>query len=289
MAEIEIGRGKDCRRAFELADVMVVPSRRTRDPADVDLSWKIDAYRFALPLVGAGIERVLTTDDAIGVGRRGGLPLLDLEALLAELGEPGAVHEQVAGIRAADLRVGGAVSPGRAVELLPLAVQAEVDIVAILGPIVSAEHVSTDDDRVNLKTFIRSLDVPVIAGGCSSYSSALHLMRTGAAGIVVGAEIPELGVGVPLATAIADARAARVRHLDETGVYCQIIARGAIATGADVVAALACGADAVMVDTSVLDDADPRAQDLASNLREAMALCGYTDLKGFQKAEVVVR
>ena len=253
MAEIEIGRGKDCRRAFELA------------------------------------ERVLTTDDAIGVGRRGGLPLLDLEALLAELGEPGAVHEQVAGIRAADLRVGGAVSPGRAVELLPLAVQAEVDIVAILGPIVSAEHVSTDDDRVNLKTFIRSLDVPVIAGGCSSYSSALHLMRTGAAGIVVGAEIPELGVGVPLATAIADARAARVRHLDETGVYCQIIARGAIATGADVVAALACGADAVMVDTSVLDDADPRAQDLASNLREAMALCGYTDLKGFQKAEVVVR
>lgn len=288
MAEIEIGRGKSGRRGFDLTDVTIVPSRRTRDPSDVDLSWKIDAYRFAMPLVGAGTEQALSTDDAVVVGERGGLPLLDLEALVAESSGRDEVGEQLAKIKAADLRVGAAVSPGRAVELLPRAVEAEVDMVAILGPVVSAEHVSVNNDRVNLKTFIRSLDVPVMVGGCASYSSALHLMRTGAAGIVVGADRPDLGVGVPLATAIADARAARVRHLDETGVYCQLIARGPITSGAQVAAAVACGADAVMVDASVIVGPDPSAEDLAGDLREAMAVCGYTNLKDFQKAEVMI-
>ena len=155
--------------------------------------------------------------------------------------------------------------------------------------VISAEHVSSAHEPVNLKTFIRGLDVPVIVGGCASYSAALHLMRTGAAGVLVGVHREDLGVGVPLATAIADARGARVRHLDETGVYCHLIARGPVTSGADVARAIAIGADAVLIDSSLLLDDDPENGDVVASLRDAMATCGYTDVKTFQKDEVVLR
>jgi len=167
------------------------------------------------------------------------------------------------------------------------ALTAEFDLLVIQGDVVSAEHVSSSTEPLNLKTFIRELDTPVLVGGCGSHAAALHLMRTGAAGVLVGVDRPDLGVGVPLATALADARSARVLHLDETGVYCHVIAVDRIGDGADVAKAVVCGADAVMVDAGVVVGAD--AVDLAGPLRRAMATCGYTDLKSFQKAELVVR
>lgn len=289
MSDSDIGRGKAGRRAHRLDDVMIVPSRRTRDHADVDLSWKIDAYRLGLPLVAAGLEAPVTTDDAITLGERGALAMVDLEALWAESSDAGVLREQIAKITSADVRVAAGVSPARAVELVPHALQAEVDLVVIHGGIVSAEHVSSQADPLNLKTFIRSLDLPVIVGGCASYAAALHLMRTGAAGVIVGVEREDLGVGVPLATAIGDARAARVRHLDETGVYCHLVARGGIRTGADIAKAVAIGADAALVDAGVLLAGGDDHGDVVANLRRAVATCGYTDLKSFQKAEVVLR
>ena len=97
-------------------------------------------------------------------------------------------------------------------------------------------------------------DVPVVVGGCASYSTALHLMRTGAAGVLVGVGPGAacttrgvLGIGVPMATALADAAGARIRHLEETGRYVQVIADGGMRTGGDVAKAIACGADAVMI------------------------------------------
>lgn len=289
MAEIEIGRGKSARQAFALDDVMIVPTRRIRDSADVDLGWKIDAYRLDLPMVAAGLEGPVTTNDAIAIGERGGLAMIDLEAMWADAGDPGILREQIAKIKSAEVRVAAAVSPARALELTPHAVAAEVDLVAIQGAVVSAEHVSTVGEPLNLKTFIRTVDLPVIVGGCASHAAALHLMRTGAAGVIVGVDREDLGIGAPLATAIADARSARVRHLDETGVYCHLIARGPISTGADIAKAVAVGADAVLVDASVLLAADGDNGDVVGNLREALATCGYTDLKSFQKAEVVLR
>ena len=127
----------------------------------------------------------------------------------------------------------------------------------IQGTVVSAEHVSKDDvEPLNLKTFVRQLDIPVIVGGCASYQAALHLMRTGAAGVLVGVgpggrppPAGVLGVGRAQATAIADARAARMRHLDETGVYVHVIADGGMRTGGDIAKAVVCGADAVMLGT----------------------------------------
>lgn len=286
MAEIEIGRGKSGRRGVALADVSIVPARRTRDRDDVDLSWKIDAYRVDLPFLAAGVDAPLDVDQAVRVGELGAMPLVDLEAVWAESPDPAAITAHIGKIKSADVRIAASVSASRVEELAPHAIAAEADVLVIQGDVVSAETVSSSETVLNLKTFIRRLDIPVVVGGCASYSAALHLMRTGAAGVIVGVDLTDLGVGVPLASAIGDARSARVRHLDETGVYCHIIARGSIGTGADVARAVACGADAVLLDASILGDGNG---DVVGNLRQAMATCGYTDLKAFQKAEVVVR
>jgi IMP dehydrogenase len=289
VAEIEIGRGKSARRGIGLQDLGIVPTRRARDIDDVDLGWKIDAYRFDLPFIAAGVDRVVSAADAVTLGEQGALGMVDLEAVWAENPDPAALGAHIAKIKDAEVRVAAGVSAGRAEELAPHAIAAEVDVLVIHGGVISAEVVSTSATVLNLKTFIRTLDIPVVVGGCTSYSAALHLMRTGAAGVIVGVDQPDLGIGVPLASAIGDARAARVRHLDETGVYCHLIARGDISTGADVARAIACGADAVLLDASVLLGADTQAGDVVANLREAMSICGYTDLKGFQKVEVVIR
>ena len=283
MGEIDIGLGKSARPAYGLADLELVPARRTRDPEDVDISWQVDAFRFDTPVVAAAMDSVCSPATAIELGRQGALGVLNLEgvwtryedaaAVLAEISMLGdndvaqrlqeiyaapirvdLLIERIAQIRAAGVTAAGAVTPQRAVELLPAIRKAEVDILLIQGTIVSAEHVARTVEPLNLKTFIRQLDLPVLVGGCVSYQAALHLMRTGAAGVLVGVGAGStsttsevLGVGVPLATAIADVRAARMRHLDETGVYCHVVADGGIRSGGDIAKAIACGADAVMV------------------------------------------
>ena len=283
MAELDIGAGKSARRAWGLDEVSIVPSRRTRDPEQVDLSWEIDAFRFELPFMSAATDSVTSPDTAIAMGGLGGVGVLNLEGLWTRYEDPTACFERIATLsddevtaafvelyaepikpdlvvaRIAELNEAGvvscaAVSPGRTEALAPLVVEAELDLLVIQGTVVSAEHVSRGGEPLNLKQFIRTLDIPVIVGGCASYPAALHLMRTGAAGILVGVGLGHtsatsrvLGVGVPQATAIADARAARMRHLDETGVYVHVIAAGGMSTGGDIAKAVVCGADAVML------------------------------------------
>jgi len=283
MAEIEIGLGKSGRRAYGFDDIAIVPSRRTRDPEDVDISWQIDAYRFELPLMASAMDGVVSPATAIEVGRLGGVGVLNLEGLwtryedadstLAEIAEqpvekatkrmqelyqqpiiPGLVTERIREIKAAGVVSCASVTPQRTNALLDDILAGELDILVIQGTVVSAEHVSTVVEPLNLKTFIRQLDIPVIVGGCATNKAALHLMRTGAAGVLVGVGPGHacttrgvLGLGVPQATAIADVRAARMRHLDETGVYCHVIADGGMATGGDISKAIVCGADAVMI------------------------------------------
>ncbi|CAN5163711.1 GuaB3 family IMP dehydrogenase-related protein [soil metagenome] len=283
MAEIEIGIGKTGRRAYGLDDVAIVPSRRTRDPEDVDISWQIDAYEFSLPVLGAAMDGVVSPRTAIELGRLGGLGVLNLEGLwtryedpqpvLAEIAEldPGVatvrmqelykepVRAELVGRRVEDLKDAGIIAaasltPQRVEQFHEVALEAGLDILVIQGTVVSAEHVSSRSEPLNLKRFIARYDIPVVVGGCASYASALHLMRTGAAGILVGVGPGNacttrgvLGIGVPQATAIADAAGARSRHLDETGRYVHIIADGGMRTGGDVAKAVACGADAVML------------------------------------------
>ena len=367
MTQVEIGRGKTGRRAYALEEIGIVPSRRTRHPEDVSIAWQIDAYRFELPLVVAPMDSVVSPGTAIQIGQLGGLAVLDLEGLwtryedpeplLAEVGELGEeaatrrlqeiyaapISEDLIGrrieeIRSAGVTIAARLSPQRTIRFHKAVLDAGADIFVIRGTTVSAEHVSGQAEPLNLKQFIYELDVPVIVGGCATYTAALHLMRTGAAGVLVGfgggsghTTAAVLGVAVPMATAIADVAAARREYLDESGGrYVHVIADGGMRHSGDIAKALALGADAVMVGSpfaraqqapgrgyhwgSEAHHADlPRgarvrvgtvgtleqivhgpstvadgSMNLMGALRRTMATSGYSDLKEFQRVEVVV-
>lgn len=365
--EIEIGRGKRGRRAYSFDDVAVVPSRRTRDPEEVSVAWQIDAYHFELPIVAAPMDSVMSPATAVALGRAGGLGVLDLEGLwtryddpeplLAEIAAlppervtarmqeiyaapiiPELISQRLAEVRAAGVTVAGALSPQRTQQLWRRVVDAGVDLFVIRGTTVSAEHVSGRAEPLNLKRFIYELDVPVIVGGAATYTAALHLMRTGAAGVLVGfgggaahTTRVSLGIHAPMATAVADVAAARRDYLDESGGrYVHVIADGGVGRSGDLVKAVACGADAVMLGATLARAVEapgrgwhwgpeahhpqlPRGErvevgsagtlqeilfgpgrvadgtlNLIGALRRAMATTGYSDLKEFQRVEVVV-
>ncbi|HET7721028.1 MAG TPA: GuaB3 family IMP dehydrogenase-related protein, partial [Acidimicrobiales bacterium] len=169
--------------------------------------------------------------------------------------DPDLVASRIHEIHEAGVIAAGAVSPRHVAAMAGTLLKAELDLVLIRGTVISAEHIGKSGSEVlNLKQFVRELETPVIVGGCVSYNAALHLMRTGATGVLVGVDggstastADVIGVGSGMATAIADVRAARMRHLDETGVYVQVIADGGMSKGGDIAKAIACGADAVMI------------------------------------------
>ena len=282
--EIEIGLGKKGRLAYSLDDVSIVPSRRTRDPQDVSTSWQVDAYEFDVPVIGAPMDSVTSPATAIAMGKMGALGVLDLEGLwtryddpqplLDEIAElpaerateriqqiyaepikPELIVERLHEIRDAGVTVAGALSPQRTQDYYSTVLEAGVDLFVIRGTVVSAEHVSQDHEPLNLKKFIYDLDVPVIVGGAANYTAALHLMRTGAAGVLVGfgggavsAHRNTIGVHAPMATAIADVAEARRDYMDESGGrYVQVIADGGMGDSGSFIKAFALGADAVML------------------------------------------
>ena len=281
--EVDIGIGKSGRQAYGFDDIAIVPSRRTRDPDDVDISWQMDAFRFRLPMLGSAMDSAISPATAIAIGNLGGVGVLNLEGLWTRYEDPEPYFEEIAKLSAekATLRmqeiyqepikeeligrrikeikesgvvVAASLTPQRVAAYASLTVKAGLDILIIQGTVVSAEHVSSHSEPLNLKEFISGFELPVIVGGCASYSTALHLMRTGAVAVLVGVgpgaactTRAVLGVGVPQATAIADAAGARIRYLDETGRYVHVIADGGMRTGGDVSKAIACGADAVMI------------------------------------------
>jgi IMP dehydrogenase len=367
VSEIEIGRAKRGRRAYAFDDIAIVPSRRTRDPEEVSVAWQIDAYRFELPIIAAPMDSVMSPDTAIALGRYGGLGVLNLEGLWTRYDDPSDLLAEIAELdgvpavrrmqemyaepvkaelitsrlrqmREAGVTVAGSLSPQRTKEFAKAVVDAGVDMFVIRGTTVSAEHVSAQSEPLNLKEFIYELDVPVIVGGCATYQAALHLMRTGAAGVLVGfgggaahTTRTVLGVSVPMASAVADVAGARRDYLDESGGrYVHVIADGSIGRSGDIAKAIACGADAVMIGSPFARASDapgqgfhwgaeavhadlPRGErveigtvgtleeilfgpsrvadgtmNLIGALKRAMATTGYTELKEFQRIEVVV-
>ncbi|MDQ1083048.1 IMP dehydrogenase [Microbacterium proteolyticum] len=365
--EIDLGRAKRARRAYTFDDIAVVPSRRTRNPEDVSTAWTIDAFSFEIPVLGAPMDSVVSPRTAIELGRLGGLGVLDLEGLwtryddpeplLAEIAtlpdgdatrrmqqlysepiKPELVRDRLAEVRDAGVPVAGALTPQRTQDLYETVVAAGVDLFVIRGTTVSAEHVSKVAEPLNLKKFIYDLDVPVIVGGAATYTAALHLMRTGAAGVLVGfgggaasTTRATLGLHAPMATAVADVAGARRDYLDESGGrYVHVIADGGVGTSGDIVKALAMGADAVMLGVALARATDapgrgfhwgpeahhaklPRGRRVAVDrvgpleqilfgpapvadgtanligaLKKSMATTGYSDLKEFQRVEVVV-
>src|SRR4051794_39843721 len=366
--DIEIGRAKRGRHAYSFDDVAIVPSRRTRDPEEVTVHWQIDAYRFELPILAAPMDSVMSPQTAIAFGKYGGLGVLNLEGLWTRYEEPGPLIEEVtelqgiqatrrlqeiyaepikpelinarlSEIREAGVPVAGSLSPQRTKLYAKCVVDAGVDMFVIRGTTVSAEHVSSQAEPLNLKEFIYELDVPVIVGGCATHQAALHLMRTGAAGVLAGfgggaahTTRTVLGVAVPMASAVADVAAARRDYMDESGGRdVHVIADGSIGRSGDLAKAGAWGAVAVRIGSPLARATDvpgkgyhggaeahhpdlPRGErvqfdtvgtleeilfgpsrvadgtmNLMGALRRAMATTGYTELKEFQRIEVVVQ
>jgi IMP dehydrogenase len=367
MADIEIAPGKRARTAYSFDDISIVPSRRTREPNEVSTTWQIDAYKFGLPLLAAPMDSVVSPDTAIAIGKLGGVGVLNLEGLwtryenpIIPLGEissipneqatrrmqeiyaapikPELIEKRIAEIRAAGVTVAAALSPARTAEFYKTVLKAGVDIFVIRGTTVSAEHVSNGAEPLNLKKFIYELDVPVIVGGCATQSGAMHLMRAGAAGVLVGfgggaahTTRQVLGISVPMASAVAEVAAARREYLDESGGrYVHVIADGSVGKSGDIAKAIACGADAVMMGSPLAraEEAPGRgwhwgseahhaelprgtrvhvgtvgtlqeillgpshsadgSMNLFGALRRGMATCGYSELKEFQRVEVVI-
>src|SRR6476659_2726708 len=281
--EVEIGRGKKGRRAYGFDDIAIVPSRRTRDPDDVDIAWTLGPYRFELPLLAAAMDGVVSPATAAEVGRLGGLAVLNLEGIWSryenaeeqlermataspeaatatmqeiyrEPVKPDLIARRVEDIKSQGVVAAGSLTPQRVAGYYEIALEAGLDLLVIQGTVISAEHVSSKAEPLNLKKFIAEVPVPCVVGGCASYSTGLHLMRTGAVGVLTGVGPGAacttrgvLGIGVPQATAIADVAAARAQHMLETGEYCNVIADGGMRTGGDLSKAIAVGADAVMI------------------------------------------
>jgi IMP dehydrogenase len=281
--DIEIGRGKTARRAYGLDEIAIVPSRRTRDPEDVDISWSLGNLNLDLPCLASALDAAVDTTTAGIIGSLGGLAVLNLEGLQTRYEDPGPVFEEIASLpehkatrvmqdiytepikeelifrRVQEIKDKGVIAaasltPQRVERYHRAAIEAGLDVLVVQGTVVSAEHVSRSVEPLNLMEFVPSLNVPVVVGGCASYSTALHLMRTGAVGVLVGVGPGRIcttrgviGVGVPQATAVADAAAARMRHYLETGEYVNVIADGGMRTGGEIAKAITCGADAVML------------------------------------------
>jgi IMP dehydrogenase len=281
--ELEIGKGKKGRRGYGFDDIAIVPSRRTRDPDDIDISWTLGPYRFELPLLAAAMDGVVSPKTAGIIGKLGGLAVLNLEGLwtryedadaqlerISRLPQEQATREmqeiyrepvkgeliaqRVEEIKEEGVVAAGSLTPQRVREHYEVALEAGLDVLVVQGTVISAEHVSSAVEPLNLKEFIADLQIPCIVGGCASYATGLHLMRTGAVGVLVGVGPGAacttrgvIGIGVPQATAIADVQAARSQHMLETGQYCNVIADGGMRNGGDIAKAFACGADAVMI------------------------------------------
>lgn len=285
--EIEIGRSKTGRRAYGFDDIAIVPSRRTRDPRDVDITWTFSfkgrEYNFPLPVLASAMDGVVDPAFAVTMGKMGGMAVLNLEGIQTryenpaphldaiasfdkneatskmqeiykEPVKPELITERIREIKAGGVLAAASLTPQNVERYIDAAMEGGLDILIIQGTVVSAEHVSTYDKPLDLFDFVANLEIPSILGGCCSYQGALHLMRAGAVGVLVGVGPGHactsrrvLGIGVPQATAIADAAAARTRHLEETGIYSHVIADGGMRTGGDLAKAIAMGADAVMV------------------------------------------
>jgi len=280
--ETTIGGARQARLGYELEDIALVPSRRTRDVELVDISWRFDAYHLDVPVLGAPLDAVTSPASAAVLAGLGGLGVLNLEGLwtryedpeevLAEIATltPGPeatrrlqalyaapVREELIGRRVEELkangRAAGSLTPQKVERFHHAALEAGLDLLVVQGVTVTAQHVGQPDtDPLDLRSFTQRYDIPVVVGGVWSAKTAIHLMRTGAVGVIVeGGSDPlsttyaALGVAAPLATTIAEVAAARSRYLEESGRYVQVIAAGGLRTGGHLATAIACGADAV--------------------------------------------
>ncbi|MBN3033245.1 MAG: GuaB3 family IMP dehydrogenase-related protein [Candidatus Saganbacteria bacterium] len=290
--DIELGRAKKTRRAYGFDEISLSPSIITINPEDTDISVRIGGRKFELPIIASAMDGVVSPKTAVLMSQLGGFGVLNLQGVWARYEDADSVLAKIAAVakeeyvplmqklylepakkeltvkRIKEIKAAGAVAavssiPQEALELGPVARDAGADIFVVQSTVLSTKHKSKSSAPLDLKKFCAEMKVPVLVGNCVSYEVALTLMGTGVAGVLVGigpgaacTSRGVLGVGVPMATAIADCAAARDAYFKENNVYVPIIADGGMVAGGDICKAIACGADAVMIGSPIAKAAE---------------------------------
>jgi IMP dehydrogenase len=295
---MQIGLGKQTRRAYGFDEIALVPTGNTLDVELCDTSWQLGPFKFDVPIIASAMDSVVSPENAGIIVNEGALAVLNLQGIytryedyskvLREMAlatktefvelmqkiyqepiKPELVKKVVKQIKASykdqAKPVAISLAPYLANEYLPILEEAGVDIIVIQSTVVGLEHRSaptnqskdvldTKPTQLKLEEFCKRSSIPVVVGNCVDYKIALKLMDTGIAGLLIGigpgaacTSRGVLGIGVPMATAIADCRQARDDHYKETGNYVPIIADGGMGIGGDICKAIACGADSVMI------------------------------------------
>ena len=283
----ELGRAKKTRRAYGFDEISLAPSIVTINPDDTDVSVKIGKYKFDIPIIASAMDGVVSPKLAVQMSKLGGLGVLNLQGVWARYEDADKVLQQIAAVsrdeyvplmqklylepikkelikkRIKEIKDAGALAavssiPQDAIEFGPIARDAGVDIFVVQSTVLSTKHKSTTSAPLDLNIFCAEMKIPVLVGNCVTYEVALTLMGTGVAGVLVGigpgaacTSRGVLGVGVPMATSIADCAAARDAYFKENNIYVPIIADGGMAVSGDICKAIACGADAVMIGSPI--------------------------------------
>jgi IMP dehydrogenase len=281
---IEIGRGKSARRAYGIDEIALVPGQRTLDPSLADTKWQIGGIDREIPIIASAMDGVVDVRMAILLSELGAMGVLNLEGIQTRYADPQPILERIASVgnhefvslmqqlyaepikpelidlRIKEIKAGGGIAavsgtPAAASKYGRAVAESEADIFFVQATVVSTAFLSPESIvPLDLTQFCQEMPIPVILGNCVTYEVALNLMKTGAAGILVGigpgaacTSRGVLGVGVPQATAVADCAAARDDYYRETGKYVSVIADGGLITGGDICKCIACGADGVMI------------------------------------------
>ena len=282
--DIQIGRGKQARRAYGIDEIALVPGSRTLDPSLADTSWQIGGITREIPIIASAMDGVIDVNMAVKLSQLGALGVINLEGIQTRYADPEPILEKITSVgttefvtlmqelyavpvqpelitkRIQEIKAQGGIAavsatPAGAVKYGEAIAAAGADLVFVQATVVSTNHLSPDNiTPLDLADFCRNMPIPVMLGNCVTYEVALSLMQVGAAGVLVGigpgaacTSRGVLGIGVPQATAVADCAAARDDYFRETGKYVPIIADGGLVTGGDICKCIACGADGVMI------------------------------------------
>ncbi|HAX79694.1 MAG TPA: GuaB3 family IMP dehydrogenase-related protein [Cyanobacteria bacterium UBA11372] len=282
--DIEIGRGKTARRAYGIDEIALVPGTRTLDPSLADTRWRIGGIEREIPIIASAMDGVVDVRMAVRLSQLGALGVLNLEGIQTRYADPEPILDKIASVgptefvplmqelyaepiklelieqRIKEIKSQGGIAavsatPVGATKYGSVVAKAGADLFFVQATVVSTAHLSPESvTPLDLAQFCTEMPMPVILGNCVTYEVALNLMKTGAAGVLVGigpgaacTSRGVLGVGVPQVTAVADCAAARDDYFKETGKYVPVIADGGLVTGGDICKCIACGADGVMI------------------------------------------
>ncbi|PIS31291.1 GuaB3 family IMP dehydrogenase-related protein [Candidatus Saganbacteria bacterium CG08_land_8_20_14_0_20_45_16] len=285
--DIALGKSRKTRRVYGFDEISLVPSIITVNPDDADVSTTIGGKKFDIPIIASAMDGVVSPKTAILMSKYGGLGVLNLQGVWTRYEDAESILKKIASVskeeyvplmqklylepikkelvikRIKEIKAGGGIAavssiPQDAIELGPISRDAGVDFFVLQSTVISTKHKSTTSEPLDVKKFCELMKIPVLIGNCVTYEVTLSLMGTGVAGVLVGigpgaacTSRGVLGIGLPMATAIADCAAARDDYFKENNIYVPIIGDGGMAVGGDICKAIACGADAVMIGSPI--------------------------------------